>query len=141
MAASEYMPVTSGNERQHLRRDGKKKCECIYLTVLLKSHLYSYRAKLPTGVYVPISGIFKPAENTSHPPDVPACSNVPFSETSTWDDRASPKYPCKYCGDSKSSFMLQHSINFCGVTPGVHQNQMLSGALHLKNSYRTKSWR
>lgn len=70
MTASEYIPVTSGNERQHLRRDGKKRRECIYPTVLLKSHLYSYCAKLPIGVNVLISGSFKPAENTS-------CSNVP----------------------------------------------------------------
>lgn len=70
MTASEYIPVTSGNERQHLRRDGKKRRECIYPTVLLKSHLYSYWAKLPIGVNVLISGSFKPAENTSHPRDV-----------------------------------------------------------------------
>lgn len=55
--------------------------------VLLKSHLYSYWTKFSTSVNVQIWENFKPAENMTHPPDVPVHSNVPFAETSLQDGK------------------------------------------------------
>lgn len=130
--------VTTENERQHLRDE--EWTECTYLIVLLKSNLYSYQAKFSTSVNVLISEHLKPAENMTHPPDVPVRSNVPFTETNLQDGKEqSSSTSVSTVVSLKPISTLQHSTSFCRVTPGVHQNRTLYQDLCLKNSSKTKS--